>query len=35
MADVTALVAGLRGEQPPAVAFDPAKQALGTDAADR
>jgi 1-acyl-sn-glycerol-3-phosphate acyltransferase len=35
MADVTALVAGLRGEQPPAVPFDPAKQSLGTDAADR
>ena len=32
MTDVTALLAALRGEQPPAVPFDP-KQALGTDAA--
>src|ERR1700749_4331975 len=28
MADVTALVASLRGEEPPAVAFDPAKQSI-------
>ena len=35
MAEVTALVASLRGEEPPAVPFDPAKQALGTDAADK
>jgi 1-acyl-sn-glycerol-3-phosphate acyltransferase len=35
MAEVTDLVAGLRGEQPPAVPYDPAKKSLGTDAADR
>jgi hypothetical protein len=35
MADVTALVASLRGEEPPAVPFDPAKQSIETDAADK
>jgi 1-acyl-sn-glycerol-3-phosphate acyltransferase len=35
MADVTALVASLRGAEPPAVPFDPAKPAIGTDAADK
>ncbi len=34
MADVTALLAGLRQETPPAVAFDPdAKKAVGSDGA--
>lgn len=31
MADITALVASLRGEEPPAVPFDPAKQMLPAD----
>ncbi len=31
MADITALVASLRGEEPPAVPFDPAKQILPAD----
>jgi 1-acyl-sn-glycerol-3-phosphate acyltransferase len=35
MAEVTALLAALRDEQPPAVPFDPAKPSIGTDAADR
>jgi 1-acyl-sn-glycerol-3-phosphate acyltransferase len=38
MADVTALVASLRGEEPPAIPFDPAKSnppkpSVGTDSA--
>jgi hypothetical protein len=38
MSEVTALVAGLRDEEPPAITFDPSKAALpepasGTDAA--
>jgi 1-acyl-sn-glycerol-3-phosphate acyltransferase len=33
MADVTALLAGLRGEEPPAVPYDPAKAVAGPDAA--
>jgi 1-acyl-sn-glycerol-3-phosphate acyltransferase len=35
MAEVTALLATLRDEEPPAVVFDPGKASLGTDAAER
>ncbi len=35
MAEVTALLATLRDEEPPAVVFDPGKPSLGTDAAER
>lgn len=35
MAEVTALLAAMRDEEPPAVPFDPGKPSLGTDAAER
>ena len=35
MAEVTALLATMRDEEPPAVPFDPGKPSLGTDAAER